>query len=763
MAQTDFEPTWAMITRPGGYPIGPAAGKLAMIWQTNASALYHRLSPYSTDQGSINSSTAEPFYYIYPDETNTTPNAWLATDSWLAPKGSATIDVIRVQKFLSSGRGQTFLARQQLLQEQSPYNERQTYNQQSPIDAAGLTRNVGTDNPQRANSSAGLAGISSILTGNTGGTGDGSNTPAIPGTTFASNQMALPTATVSFGAVGLLRATDANRGLLMLQKAWPSQAGGQSSSGPFMSTATSTQTGVQYRSDEGAYGMMIGAGADKFSYTGDNGSFGFGQLWIAGTPGSNGIRKNSEYPVNPIRIFSKVLNGGTVVTSVGVNQSDLSDGTIAGIGKVGYTPATLNNGPVSYGDVVGVNTVDGKDFEASDVAFQFQYYADTSQPFPTKDPEAKKKDDTGNLSTALTNILKNIKAASGKVYTSVNPDGTILRSSSTKYNYDRLFQTKDKNQVPTNYTLGSLAAYRKSGITLVSDDLGGNHSLGLPTAGYPDTINTYGVLDTQDGKWSPFKDDLVALYFYDVVNDKYIPFRAAIKGIAEGINASWEEMPFIGRSDKVYSYGGFSRNLNFSIHIVISSLKELGPTWQRINYLMTMCKPANYTKAASPTGGDLNYDRFVVPPMFMLTMGDVYRDQPILFQSVTMTIPDDAAWETLNSDNSGTTWDYMAKTIQSAGATFGQVPREVELGITVYLLEKERAVVGGANFGHAPRTEDFSGWNYDTATTDIITGWSSNLVVSIPNLKSPANPTGATMANNFQVPSIPIPGATPLY
>jgi hypothetical protein len=224
-------------------------------------------------------------------------------------------------------------------------------------------------------------------------------------------------------------------------------------------------------------------------------------------------------------------------------------------------------------------------------------------------------------------------------------------------------------------------------------------------------------------------------------------------------------MSFIGRADKVYSYGGFSRNLSFNIQIVISSLKELAPTWQRINYMMTMCKPSNYTKDASSTGGDLIYDRFMVPPMFMLTLGDMYRDQPILFQSVTVTIPDDASWETLNSDNSGTTWNYMANTIQAKGATFGQVPREIELGITVHLLEKERAVVGGANFGHAPRTEDFSGWNYNTVPTDLITQWSSNLVVSIPNLKNPSSPNAPSMANGFNPPNptIPIPGSTPLF
>ena len=187
-------------------------------------------------------------------------------------------------------------------------------------------------------------------------------------------------------------------------------------------------------------------------------------------------------------------------------------------------------------------------------------------------------------------------------------------------------------------------------------------------------------------------------------------------------------MPFIGRADKVYSYGGFNRNASFTIKIVINSIKELAPTWQRINYINTAYKPANYTKAP---GGSSRYDRFLVPPMFFLTLGDFYRDQPILIQSVVTTVPDDATWETQNEDNNAGGWDYMAKLIKAPGSKYGQVPREVELGFTVTLLEKERALVGGANFGHAPRDEDFNPYNTDTPNGKSPNDWNDNLLVEV--------------------------------
>ena len=38
--------------------------------------------------------------------------------------------------------------------------------------------------------------------------------------------------------------------------------------------------------------------------------------------------------------------------------------------------------------------------------------------------------------------------------------------------------------------------------------------------------------------------------------------------------------------------------------------------------------------------------------MFMLTIGDLYKFQPIVITSLNVNIPDDASWETLNENNS---------------------------------------------------------------------------------------------------------------
>jgi hypothetical protein len=36
------------------------------------------------------------------------------------------------------------------------------------------------------------------------------------------------------------------------------------------------------------------------------------------------------------------------------------------------------------------------------------------------------------------------------------------------------------------------------------------------------------------------------------------------------------------------------------------------------------------------------------------------------------------------------------------GSKYAQLPKEMEIAVTCNLLEKERAIVGGSHFGHAP-------------------------------------------------------------
>lgn len=753
-SQQTLQPTPSLITIPSNFPSNPTPGKIQILWEGNSKKLYRRLSPYTEyHQSLIGGFTSEPFFYTFADESGKGLSGLKRYESRVFPLGSAPIDVIRTSKFLASGNGIIFLGKQFLLQTGNVYNETRIYNPTSPIVAAGMGLALGSIRPQRNfDTSGGLGGIARTLIGN-----------AIPDALFGAPKIsapsgtvsgALPDATLNTGGKGLLRAGTANRGLSHLTAAWPQNTKGSSIASGFRDVVKGlvtslfsnfipqTQNGFQARSDEGSYGLMVGAGSSKFTYIGRDGStFGFGQQWIAG---GKIIRKNGQYPSVPYRIFT-----GPNGEPIQILNDNLQSKTIPDVGTVGYTVAESgkSNSPgFRYGDSVGKDK--DEDFEASETMLQYSEYVKESKQFPTKQTN---QDIVAKTNINLIKTLDKIRAASGNLYTVEVPDDARVISSgqANKNGYDRLFATNKKGVNPINYPIGVLQDYRSSRV--VDNTLTNNasaKSLKLPTAGHFDAINTLTVLD-KDKKilnsrlkgwtqWQPYEDDQIALHFYDVVNEKYIPFRASIKGLSESATANWEELQFIGRADKVYSYGGFNRNLAFSIAVCISSIAELAPTWQRINYLATLIKPANYT-VAKFTDAALNRsitNRFMIPPMVMLTLGDMYKDQPVLIQSIAINVPDDATWETQHQLNNEE-WEYLASYIKAPNVLYGQLPKQVEISLGFALLEKERAIVGGANFGHAPRMDDDqSKWNTETIPTGgTPTKLHESWVVSKDNVK----------------------------
>lgn len=219
---------------------------------------------------------------------------------------------------------------------------------------------------------------------------------------------------------------------------------------------------------------------------------------------------------------------------------------------------------------------------------------------------------------------------------------------------------------------------------------------------------------TIDDKNGP---DLVKFYFYDIVNEKYIPFNATIKGIQDSNTAEWETVEYLGRPDKLYYYKGFTREVNFNFVVNAHSIKELMPMWQRINYLVGLTKPSNYTLASG--GG------FMVPPMVQLTLGDFYKNQFIVIKSCNVNIPDDASWE-LIPESITSNWafgpgfggsikwgfgdsvnNYQNGTVREkikngSQGRFAQFPRTAEINLQMSILEKDRPLVGKSLWGDAP-------------------------------------------------------------
>ena len=127
--------------------------------------------------------------------------------------------------------------------------------------------------------------------------------------------------------------------------------------------------------------------------------------------------------------------------------------------------------------------------------------------------------------------------------------------------------------------------------------------------------------------------DLVKFQFKDMVNKKFIVFRATVSGLQDTISPEWASEKYIGRADSVHVYKGAERALSFSFIIAPTTKQELFTLWEKLNYLTGLTYP-KYTD-----------DNKMVAPWIEFTFGDMYKGVPGFIESLSYTIPDNAPYE----------------------------------------------------------------------------------------------------------------------
>jgi len=446
------------------------------------------------------------------------------------------------------------------------------------------------------------------------------------------------------------------------------------------------------------------------------------QKWYAGTS-DNTVRKGDTDETTGVRgrYFRQADGTYLLIGKRGPLNSSTSFGEFPKLfGQEVELRETFNSYQL-YGKVVGSNIFTNQEFRNSEMLINLAYYADSKQKYPTKFTD-KESDAVKNIEDNLKQVLTNIESAG---YTIVKQsDSELINpqfSNATFKGYDFISQlTKDpyaqqKGTSPFNYGNGGyLTNFRGNKSKQLLDDPKGK---GFSGAKYEDKINILDVLTEKDFKDKYSDDsDIIKFYFHDIVNNKYIPFRATVTGLNENLNADWTAIEYIGRADKLQSYKGFSRTLSFKFNVVANSIKELLPMWQRINYLVGLTKPANYTTGNQNNPSNI-YSRFIIPPLVKFTIGDIYKNQPGVIKSIGVNIPDNCVWETLSEEYAqikDNKWNYLNGKIQwdDSVGKYAQFPRECELNFSMDLLEKERPVAGGNNFGSYARKLDDTG-DYD--------------------------------------------------
>lgn len=114
-----------------------------------------------------------------------------------------------------------------------------------------------------------------------------------------------------------------------------------------------------------------------------------------------------------------------------------------------------------------------------------------------------------------------------------------------------------------------------------------------------------------------------------------IIFRATITDLSDSVSPGWDEVSFIGRADKFYTYTGFTRSISFNFSVYSNSPKEVPSNWRKLNRLYGMCYPVEYQNKIA-----------MKAPLLRLTIGDMYNGIYGIFNSFSLTPNGDSFWET---------------------------------------------------------------------------------------------------------------------
>lgn len=509
---------------------------------------------------------------------------------------------------------------------------------------------------------------------------------------------------------------------------------------------------AKYRADEETYDLYLNAG--KLFSPEQTGIEGGGIL--SGILNSIGFGKKSNYSQAVRQRFhgtsKQSPDGNRLVITKNIGRPSVNDitytftnqvGTITGPTKISgkdIQEVPVNSGYDSqnsrlrYGDSVGsrmTNNVN-EEIEQSDQLLNYKALVNNTKDYKgtfTNDQDVRVENLIQNFNDALTDISG---PGNTKYDVGFSSKKNLYPLQFAKFSNDpasgmdfvnEIDPSKKNSPYADNRTYQARLRRDESKANKIPSRLGelSTHDRYIRPTNNVDYVNALNVMNSQEFKkyysetetFGIYGPDLIKFYFYDIVNKKFIPFNATVKGISDQNQAEWETISYIGRADKLYYYKGFTRSVSFNFKTVAHSIKELRPMWQRINYLTGLTKPANYTMN--------NYGGYMVSPMVQLTLGDFYKNHNVVIDSVNITIPDDAAWELTPEDtptyrswyyglNQAISWSSSKNLLNgsvdtrqgNSKARVAQFPREAEISVSMKVLEKDLPKTGRAIWGDAP-------------------------------------------------------------
>lgn len=664
----------------------------------------------------------EPYVWVSPADSDTIKNI-KRYDNRAFPLGSTIQDLIRIGKFTASGKGILWLAKQQLLHQQAPHDETNIVDPTSHLLSAARPASLNAIPRVTKHISGGsaLGGILSLF-GSTQGEPKSTVDPdTIPDGLHINK---------SQSSFGLLRGNTATKARERWGPEFDQGSGGNGGilgrfiSGLFGQSFSAAQPngvnsshGTIYRADQDRYDREIII-ADKnqgFLHKLELPSNLRGSLvkFVNATAGSRTVTFNYN-------IYNSESKGKVGLISSDSERISVPQGSFGFDGSKSYQAfldslddnsfiikfrnrwqdsgiKTTSKGNFGIKHIDNYNTLMNdwinsrfSDLSATDVTEPSRGLTTDSTSIPSQNNnrddvyEKKIVQSETEVNSRLSRFyqsmvggnLTNTSKPKGKERSifhqhPVNSDASFVQNLNDKFKQ----QTTDENESNVDISpyfqdvikSTNIQKYLNSGLISKMDNstinerrqiiykMGSYNSFVNPDDRI-DKLNSQGIIKYGESGI----DDFIKFMFHDIVNEKVAFFRATLKSISDNLTPEWSDIKYIGRADKLYVYNGMTRSISFNFRVYASSKKEMRPMWQRINYLYGMGYPSKITQISQYAVN--------IPPYVKLTIGNLYKNQPIIINNISITVPDEATWEIDQNM---------------------QLPMMVEISIQSTLLEKE--------------------------------------------------------------------------
>jgi hypothetical protein len=129
----------------------------------------------------------------------------------------------------------------------------------------------------------------------------------------------------------------------------------------------------------------------------------------------------------------------------------------------------------------------------------------------------------------------------------------------------------------------------------------------------------------------PTKSDIIKFAFTTNVKDAQpVHFRAFLSSLKQNVKPDFNEQRYVGRTERFVTYGGARRTATFQFHIAAFSETEIKQAWARVNYLTGLAFPTGFSDSG-----------FMVPPLFKLSIGGIYDEQPCYLDALDFDFLDE--------------------------------------------------------------------------------------------------------------------------